>query len=223
MPRFPDIYRFARDAVSKNLGLKVLALAMSVAIWWFVAGESNVQVGFSVPLEIRNVPEGMAITNKVESQVDVRITGPSTLLGALRQKDVSAVIDLSTAKAGREVVSLNDRSVKVPIRFRVQRVYPNAVEVYLEKLERKRLPVAARVGGTPQVRRRIARVTVDPPSLEVEALPEEFSRMHSLVTEEVTPETPEGVFSERARVDLREGHAKIVGNPTVRVTVTFRQ
>lgn len=222
MAAFPDLYGFLRGAVSKNVGLKLLALALSAGLWWFVAGESNVQVGFSVPLEIRNVPEGMAITNKVESQVDVRITGPSTLVGALQQKDVSAVIDLSSAKAGRELVSLTERSVKVPIGFRVQRIYPNAVEVYLEKLERRRLPVTARIGGTPQLRRRIARVTVDPPSLEVEALPEEFTRIRALVTEEVTPGAPEGVFSDRARVDLPEGHAKIVGNSTVRVTVTFR-
>jgi len=220
--RLSGILEFARGAFRRNLGLKGLALAIAVALWWFVAGESNVQFGFTVPIEIRNVPPGMAVTNKVERLVDVRLTGPSSLIGALPQGEVTAVVDLSGARPGRTVYPLTEQSIRVPSGFRVLRIYPGSVEVALEKLERRSLPVSARIGGSPQLKSRIAKITVDPPELEVEALPDDFSRLKSLSTEELTPETPEGVFSSRVRVDLTEGHAKIVGNSTVRVTVQFR-
>jgi YbbR domain-containing protein len=207
----------------KNLGLKGLALGLSVVLWWFVTGESNVHVGFAVPLEIRNIPQGMALTNKVVRQVDVRLAGPSTLINALQQKEISAAVDLSVAKAGRETIPLTERSVKVPSGFRVERVYPASVEVVLEKLERKTVPVLPQVGGASKVRARIAKTEVDPPSLEVEALPDEFSRLKMLTTEEIEPGTTEGVFTARARVNLPEGHAKIVGNPSVLVTIHFRK
>ena len=207
----------------KNLGLKGLALGLSVVLWWFVTGESNVHVGFAVPLEIRNIPQGMALTNKVVRQVDVRLAGPSTLISALQQKEISAAVDLSGAKGGRETIPLTERSVKVPAGFRVERVYPASVEVVLEKLERRIVPVLPQVGGASKVRARIAKTEVDPPSLEVEALPDEFSRLKMLTTEEIEPGTTEGVFTARARVNLPEGHAKIVGNPIVLVTIHFRK
>jgi len=207
----------------KNLGLKGLALGLSVVLWWFVTGESNVHVGFAVPLEIRNIPQGMALTNKVVRQVDVRLAGPSTLISALQQKEISAAVDLSGAKGGRETIPLTERSVKVPAGFRVERVYPASVEVVLEKLERRTVPVFPQVGGASKVRARIAKTEVDPPSLEVEALPDEFSRLKTLTTEEIEPGTTEGVFTARARVNLPEGHAKIVGNPIVLVTIHFRK
>ena len=121
----------------RNLGLKALALGLSILLWWFVAGERNVQVGFAVPLEIRNIPSDMAITNKVDSQVDVRLAGPPTLINGLQQKEISAVIDLSNAKKGKEIIPLTERSIEVPAGFRVERVYPSSVEIVLEKLERK--------------------------------------------------------------------------------------
>ena len=209
--------------VRKNLGLKALALGLSFLLWWFVAGESNVLLGFAVPLEIRNIPPGMAITNKVDRQVDVRVAGPSTLINALEQKEISAVIDLSGAKSGKETIPLTERSVKVPMGFRVERVYPASIEVVLEKLEKRTVPVVPRIGGTSRMRAKIAKTDVDPPSLEVEALPEEFTRLKSLPTEEVVPETSVGVFTARVRVNLPEGHAKIVGNSTVLVRIEFRK
>jgi YbbR domain-containing protein len=207
----------------KNLLLKVLALGLAIALWWFVAGESKVQVGFVVPLEIRNVPQGLTITNKVERQVEVRLAGPPSLLGTLQQADVTVAIDLSGARPGRQVVHVDDRSIKVPPGIKVQRIYPNTIEVSLERLERRRLPVYARIAGEAEVRRRIARIEIVPPSLEVEALPDDFSRLKSLSAPVSVSDKGSEVFAEDVRVELREGHAKIVGNSAVRVTVYFRK
>lgn len=207
----------------KNMGMKGLALGLAVILWWFVAGESDVHVGFAVPLEIRNIPSGMAITNKVDRQVDVRLAGPSTLINTLQQKEISAAVDLAVAKVGRETIPLSERSVKVPAGVRVERVYPAYVMVMLEKLERKTVPVLPQIKASSKVLARIEKTEVDPPSLEVEALPDEFSRLKTLTTEEIAPETTEGVFTARARVNLPEGHAKIVGNQNVLVTIHFRK
>ena len=89
-------------------------------------------------------------------------------------------------------------------------------------LRNRRWP-SARISGGAAVRRRIAKVEIDPPSVEVEALAEEFSRMPVVYTEEIVPERTEGAYSAIARVETREAHAKIVGNPNVRVKIQFRK
>jgi YbbR domain-containing protein len=218
-----DLSGIVRRFASHNLGLKILALFLAVACWLFVAGESKVLVGFSVPLEIRDVPKGMTVTNKVGRQVEVRLAGPSSILSGLKQADVSASIDLAGARAGRQTIPLDDRVVKVPPGITVQRIFPSSVEVVLEKTERRVVPVIARVGGGQAIRQKVTKVEVDPPAVEIEALPEEFTRLSAVYTEEVVPDRDAELFSAPARVELREPHAKIVGDPNVRVKIHFRK
>jgi len=219
----PDTFRILRRFASQNLGLKVLALALAAGAWWFVAGESKVLVSFTIPLEIRNVPKELTMTNKPERQVEVRLSGPSSLLSGMRPSEISAGVDLSAARAGRQYFTLDDRAVKVPPGIKVQRIFPPSIEVILDRTERRTVPVSARIGGGAAVRRRVAKVEIDPPSVEVEALAEEFSRMQVVYTEEVVPERTEGAYSAIARVETREPHAKIVGDPNVRVKIQFRK
>ena len=218
-----DLFRVLRRLASQNLGLKVVALALAVAAWWFVAGESKVLVSFTIPLEMRNVPKGLTMTNKPEREVEVRLSGASSLLSGMRPSEISAGVDLTAARAGRQNFTLDDRAVKVPPGIKVQRIFPPSIEVILDRTERRTVPVSARIGGGAAVRRRVAKVEIDPPSVEVEALPEEFSRMPVVYTEEVVPEGTEGAYSAIARVETREAHARIVGNPDVRVTIQFRK
>ena len=218
-----DLFRVLRRLASQNFVLKVIALALAVAAWWYVAGENKVLVSFTVPLEIRNVPTGLTMTNKPEREVEVRLSGPSSLLSGMRPAEISAGVDLASARAGRQYFSLDDRAVKVPSGIKVQRIFPSSIEVILDRTERRMVPVSARIGGGAAVRRRVAKVEVDPPSLEIEALPEEFRRMPVVYTEEVVPGRTEGVYSANARVETREPHAKIVGDPNVRVKIHFRK
>lgn len=218
-----DLFRILRRIASQNLALKAVALGLAVAAWWFVAGESKVLVSFSIPLEIRNVPAGVTMTNKPEREVEVRLSGPSPLLSGLRPSEISAGVDLSAARAGRQYFTMDDRTVKVPPGIKVERIFPHSIEVVLDKTERRRVPVSARIGGGGAVRRRIAKVETDPPSVEVEALPEEFSRMPVVYTEEVVPDGTDVAYSADARVETREPHAKIVGSPSVRVKIQFRK
>lgn len=218
-----EVFRILGRIARQNLGLKFLALALAVAAWWFVAGESKVLVSFTVPLEIRDVPKGLTMTNKPERQVEVRLSGPSSLLSGLRPAEISAAVDLSAGRAGRQSVALDDRAVKVPPGIKVQRIFPSSIEVVLERTERRVVPVVPRIVAGSAVRKRIVRVEVDPPTMEVEALPEELTRIPSVSTEEIVPDAEGGTFSTTARVELREPHAKIVGNPNVRVKVQFRR
>jgi len=218
-----DIFRTLRRLLSRNLGLKVMALVLAVAAWWFVAGERKVLVSFNIPLEIRDVPKGLTMTNKPERQVEVRLSGPSSLLSGLRPSEISAAVDLSGGRSGRQNITLDDRAVKVPPGITVQRIFPSSIEVILDRTERRIVPVVARIGGGSALRRRIARVEVDPRTLEVEALPEEFSRIPAAYTEEILPDVGGDAFSTTARVELREPHAKIVGSPNVRVKILFRK
>ena len=115
------------------------------------------------------------------------------------------------------------RTVKVPPGIQVQRIFPPNIDVVLERTERRSIPVSLRIKGEKSLRNRIRTVEIDPKEIEVEALPAEFSRMPVAYTEEIVLEPDVDTFTTVARVELRGAHARIIGDPNVRVKIHFRQ
>ena len=210
-------------ASGRNLPLKLLALFLAVSAWWFVGKENNVLVSFSVPVEIRNIPKGLTLINKIDRQVEVRLQGPSYVLSGFKPTDISMTLDLFNGKPGHQTVNFDLQAIKIPAGVQVQRVFPQAVDVVLVQMERRSIPVSAKIKGWKLIQHRIRSIEIEPKEIEVEALPEEFSRMPVAYTQEIEVEPGTNTFSTVVRVELAEAHARITSDPNVRVRIHFKQ
>jgi len=59
----------------RNLGLKVLALAIASLLWFTMAGEHVVERIVRVPLEMQNRHEQLELVGNPPDQVEVRLRG----------------------------------------------------------------------------------------------------------------------------------------------------
>jgi len=207
----------------RNLPLKLLALFLAISAWWFVARENQVLVSFNIPIEARNIPKGMTVTNKLDRQVEVRLQGPSYILSGFKHSDISMGLDLSDGKQGHQAVKFDLKTIKAPAGVRVQSVYPQAIDVILEQTERRNIPVSLRIKGSELIQHRISSIEIEPHEVEVEALPREFSRMPVVYTREIEIESGKDVFTTITRVELTEAHARITSDPNIRVKIYFLQ
>ncbi len=66
----------------KNLTLKLVALILAIIIWFLVVGEQKSEVRLTVPLELRNLPTDLEITQSV-SQVEITLRGFSSFVKRL--------------------------------------------------------------------------------------------------------------------------------------------
>jgi hypothetical protein len=57
----------------RNLGLKVLAIALASLLWLTVAGQHIVERSLRVPLEFRNIPKSLEIVGNTPDTIDVRV------------------------------------------------------------------------------------------------------------------------------------------------------
>jgi YbbR domain-containing protein len=74
--------------LTENWVLKLLSLAFALVLWFFVMGEQRLERSYSVPLELENMPAGMMVANDIPSYVELRISGPRTLLMNLNPEDI---------------------------------------------------------------------------------------------------------------------------------------
>ncbi|MEK6629188.1 MAG: CdaR family protein, partial [Acidobacteriota bacterium] len=98
----------------RHVGLKALSVAIAVLLWFAVGGEKIVERSLRSPLELQNIPEGLEVVGDAPGNVNVRVRGSSSALGQLSTGDVVTVLDLSTARAGRNLVYLTPDFVRVP-------------------------------------------------------------------------------------------------------------
>src|SRR2546427_5038820 len=104
-------------ALLRNLGTKILALAIAVLIWFVFSAQQRERISertYRIPLSVANVPPGALIASPLPPTVEVRLRGPFTALRQLDPDKLEAVIDLTNAPRGERIYRLAPEDVNVP-------------------------------------------------------------------------------------------------------------
>jgi YbbR domain-containing protein len=143
-----------RRAITNNMHLKLAALTVGVLLWMFAKAEQEASRLFSVPLILRNVPDGLTTVKKIPKTVDVVLGGDNKSLVRLSLwGKPHAVVDMAGAQAGRTFrVSLSAANVVLPGDAQVQVLEvrnPRNLDLEIDDLLDRRVAVAPAVEGQP--------------------------------------------------------------------------
>jgi YbbR-like protein len=128
----------------RDWGTKLMALAITLAIWFGVTGQS-------VTRRIRNVhvnylqSNEMQITNEPLHEVEITITGDKQKIDRLKAEDLVISADLSVIQPGDKIVQLLPETVSLdlPSGVKLDEVQPNKIAVKLEKILEREIEVKA--------------------------------------------------------------------------------
>lgn len=123
--------RLLRRVFVRNLGLKVLALTISFALWATYTAEPFADVGYNVALAFVNVPAGLALTEDAPNVVHVRLRGRTGLLRRLTSADLNFTVNLAGAHEGTMPVKLTTGMVNSPYGTEVVLITPAQFRVTL--------------------------------------------------------------------------------------------
>jgi YbbR domain-containing protein len=133
----------------RNLGLKVLSVAIGGLLWISVSGEETVERGLRAPLELQQFPAGLEIQGDVPSTVDVRVRGTAGALSRVNAGEIVAVLDLHAARPASRLFAMTPEQVRSPYGVEVVQVTPSTIVLALEKSLTRDVAVAASVEGEP--------------------------------------------------------------------------
>ena len=118
-----------RDAVTRNLPLKVLSLVLAVALWVAVGGDVSTEVLMPVPVEFRNVPPGIRYEAE-PSTVELRLRGPRWMVRQSAASDFSVPVDLSeSTTVGDRVIPLRPEIARAPSSVEVVEIHPSELHI----------------------------------------------------------------------------------------------
>jgi YbbR domain-containing protein len=208
--------------LAQNWFLKLLSLVFALILWFFVMGERKLEVGYAIPLELRNLPAGLMVANEVPSVVDVRISGPRTLLMNLRPSDISIAVDLKELQPGLTSFKRLEERINIPSALKVTRISPSFIDVKLDRMGEKLVPVTVALTGTPAAGAKVEAVTVEPREVVVTGAEGELKDVSEVATEPVSVEGVKESFSLVAPINYRGRFTSLKETKTadVRVTIT---
>jgi len=170
---------------TENWTLKLISVVFAVLLWMFIMGERRLEVGFRVPLELQNIPQDLMLANEVPSLVDVRISGPRTLLMKVSPNDISIVVDLSDLKPGLTTFKRLEERLNLPSGLRVTRLSPSFIDLKLERIKEKMVPVKVALSGDPLAGYQVGSVRAVPDRVIVAGAETELKGVSEVTTEAI--------------------------------------
>lgn len=207
--------------LTENLFLKLLSLAFALILWFFVMGEQKQELSYAVPLAIRNLPANLMVANEIPSQVDVRISGPRTLLMNLDPKDMGIAVDLRGLQPGVTSFRRLEELFNLPGALKITRLSPSFVDVRLERIKDKKVPVKLVISGAPAPGFELREIQLAPAEVLVEGAEGELKNVAQAETDPVEIEGVRDSFSLIVPIDYRGRYTYLKEDRTVEVHVTI--
>lgn len=188
-PQRGMVQRWLREIFVEDLGLKLLALAITLVLWYAVTGQRT-----PATIHLRGVhlnfhlPNDMEISNEPRTEVEVALTGNKNVLERINARELVAYVDVSDFKPGERSVQLTpDRvSIGLPDGVRVEGIEPNTVPLRLEQRVEREIEVEARYDGNLPAGYELREVKVAPPKVRVRGPASRVNALQKLTTETVS-------------------------------------
>ena len=210
------------DIFIKDWHLKLFALAFSITLWSFVVGQEKAEIGLSVPLEIINLPPNLVIANDIPSSVEIRIVGPRSIIRRIATQNLTKVIDLKNATAGKVLIHLSADDFSLPGGVKVLRIKPSIIEIELEPLLRKTVPVKVVLVNHPAPGYEVYKVTVQPLATQISGPAKEVRSIKELPLTPIDLSGARKTFTVIATPNLQGLRISVEGTFKFKVTVYIK-
>jgi hypothetical protein len=142
-------YRF-RAALSENLNLKLISLAVALLLYSFVHGSQDAQRSLQVSVVALTPPDSAnrELITPIPAEIRVAVRGPRSTLDDVHADDVGSVqIDLRGGNENR--VTFDPATIPVPPGLRVEQIDPPAIDLVWEDRIVRDVPIEVGIVGTP--------------------------------------------------------------------------
>ena len=205
----------------RNLGLKFLSTLVALMLWMIVAGERVVERVMRAPVEFQNLPAGLELVGNPPDTVEVRLRGSSGALSRMGAGDMSAVLDLSTARPGRRLFHITASQVTVPYGIEIVQVGPSTLTVEFELSGIRRVRVEPDIDGRPAQGYEVTEVKSDPETVEVAGPETALKLLQAAITEPVSVVDQSRTVREVVTIGVPDSSLRLRTPQTAVVTVTI--
>lgn len=135
----------------RNWYLKLFSLLAAVLLFRFVTSEGNSSViGFSVPVEVRNLPQGKTLIWPLAPTAQVTIKGPSIFASSVAASPPTIKVRVPNDVPNSYVASFKKADIAVPPNVEVLSIEPPEMQLTFDNVISRDVPIeVVRLGNVP--------------------------------------------------------------------------
>ncbi|MEW6220580.1 MAG: CdaR family protein [Thermodesulfobacteriota bacterium] len=205
----------------KDWHLRLLSFLFAMFLWYFVVGEDKVDTTVIVPVEILNLPQGLVIANPFKKQLEVTVNGPRSVIRALGDQNLTRAVDLTRATPGPVVIQNQTADIRFPRGVTVQRIQPSHINLLLDTLIRKELPIRPLADGQPAEGFVVHSVTVEPAKLDISGPKSFLSPLDYLTTDPIDVRGLSASTTRLVHLALNPSLSELIGDTVVTAQIAI--
>jgi hypothetical protein len=211
MTKSKSVLQTLMDALTLNLGTKLVSIFVAMILWGVVLGSRNVEVTKEVPVEFVTSAD-VVPGNELPDRISFRLSGPKAFLRTILDRREDPIrINLNGVKPSVLSYRVFSDSIRVPIGVKVLSVSPAEIPIKLEYLRRKDVPVRIELRGVPPEGFRVGKVEVRPEIVRVKGPESRVDAVTEVVTKPIEVSDLKKTFDKEVALDLARAGVQLDG------------
>lgn len=204
-----------------NFWLKIISVAFASVLFVVVRSEQVREFSIVGRVQIITAPQ-VAVVGAQERAVEIQVKIPNSLVNVPPSlEEVKGVLDMTEQKPGRIRVKLGRENFPGLEKNYSVTVLDPWIEVHLDEIIERRVPVKAILHGLPAAHHEVGKVLVTPKNVLVRGAKDELEGMSALSTSPINIDGISENFSSLTRLNLRDFSSLTVDEKTVHVQVVL--
>jgi len=211
---------FQREKTRTGLAA-LISLFFVFTVWYQLTRGSDTLVSLEVPLEFYNRAPNMEIIDTSVHSVQLYLSGSGQLIQSLKPEQLTVRLDLEQLDAGENILPVEPENITTPPGILLRRVEPSSVQLFLDKIAEKEVPVQVTWTGQLDPDLIIADAEVNPSKIRVRGGHRLIDRITTLYTEPVDLNGITASNTVTAPLQLEPAGLKVASGSKEKVSVTY--
>ena len=214
----------SREVIKDRLMLITAALFSIIfvaGVWFSVSKGVDTLATLEIPVVYMNRDPAMEIIKTSGNTVSLELEGSGALIKSIKPDQVQVRLDLSKSKVGPNSFTITRESISLPPGIILKGVTPPVVDVELDILIRKELPIQIDWVGKLPDNFILTDVTIKPQTVEIIGGKRMLEKMSTIYTEKVSLNNLAEKGTITANLALNPASLKIAPDSKEKVTITY--
>jgi diadenylate cyclase len=210
-----------KQEILKLATAAVVAVLFVISMWFSFSRGLESLTTIEVPIEYVKRDPTMEILDTSANNVTLNLSGSGTLIKSIRSENVKVRLDLSKAVIGSNTFTITPEDISIPPGIVLKKVTPAVIEVALDVLIAKELPVQVDWVGKLADDLILTNATVTP--LKVKLIGERriLTNLSTVYTEKVSLDKIQQTGSMSVSLALNPASIKVEAGSTDKVTIAY--
>jgi uncharacterized protein (TIGR00159 family) len=214
----------SRESIKERLMVITAALFSIIfvtGVWFSVSKGVDTLATLEIPVVYMNRDPAMEIVKTSGNTVSLELEGSSALIKSINPDQIQVKLDLSKSKVGPNSFTITRENISLPPGIILKGLKPPVVDVDLDVLIKKELPVQIDWVGKLPDQFVLTEATIKPQTVEIIGGKRMLEKMSTIYTEKVSLNNLEGSGTITVNLALNPASLKTASDSNEKVTITY--